>query len=253
MAPAISADSRNFKLIIEYDGSDYHGWQRQARDRSIQQEIETALRTMTGRSVTLFGSGRTDAGVHALGQAANFHCMTRMTPDALQKGLNSLLPLDIVIRECAPVPSSFHARYAAKSKRYRYAILNSPLRPAVGRAYVWWIRAPLDLASMREALPYLIGVHDFRSFEGTGSPRQHTVRHVTQAELETGGDGRILFHIEANGFLRFMVRNIVGTLVMIGQGKMAPQAIEEILSSRDRRRAGATAPAQGLCLMQVNY
>jgi tRNA pseudouridine38-40 synthase len=247
------AVNRNFLLIIEYDGSAYHGWQRQASDRSIQQEIETALAAMTEQKITLFGSGRTDAGVHALGQAANFHCVTRLMPLELQNGLNSLLPDDIVIRECSVASADFHARYAAKSKVYRYTICNTPLPPAIGRQYGWWVRASLNLDAMRAALNMLIGVHDFKAFEGSGSPRQHTTRHVKRAELRVQDEDRILFEIEADGFLRYMVRNITGTLVMIGKGKLTPRQLESILFSRDRRSAGITAPPQGLCLLKVNY
>ncbi len=253
MQPASPAASRNYKIVIEYDGSAYHGWQRQVGDRSIQQEIEAALTRMTGQKISLTGSGRTDAGVHALGQTANFHCLTHLTSAAFQKGLNSLLPDDIVIRECSPVPLDFHARYAAKSKLYRYRILNSPLPPAIGRQYLWWIRAPLDLESMRKALRQLVGIHDFKAFEGAGSPRQHTIRHITCAELKTDEAGRISIYIQANGFLRYMVRNITGTLVMIGQGKSPSSSLADILLTRDRKFAGVTAPPQGLCLLQVNY
>jgi tRNA pseudouridine38-40 synthase len=253
METASCARNRNFLMIIEYDGTAFHGWQRQASDRSIQQEIETALAAMTGQKVTLFGSGRTDAGVHALAQTANFHCLTRIMPRDLQNGLNSLLPDDIVIRECSIVPMDFHARYTAKSKLYRYTIFNTPWPPAIGRQYGWWIRAPLDLDAMRAGVGCLIGVHDFKAFEGSGSPRQHTIRNIMRAELNVQHDGRLLFEIEADGFLRYMVRNIIGTLVMIGQGKLAPPQLNTILISRDRRSAGITAPPQGLCLVKVTY
>lgn len=244
---------KNFKLIIEYDGTHYCGWQRQPIDRSIQQEIENALTTMTRRKITLIGSGRTDAGVHALGQAANFTCETTIDTTALHKGLNSLLPEDIVIRNCEEVPVDFHARYDVKSKTYRYCIRSGPLPAAIGRQYEWWVRAPLDFDAMRQAAGQLIGRKDFKAFEATGSPRSHTVRHVMRADIQTDAGGRIVFEIEAEGFLRYMVRNIVGTLVQVGKGTIPPEQISLILESRDRGQAGATAPARGLCLVHVNY
>jgi tRNA pseudouridine38-40 synthase len=243
----------NFKLIIEYDGSRYHGWQRQKEDCSIQGEIEKALKTITGRSVTLIGSGRTDAGVHARGQVANFKCDTRLKPQELLKALNSLLEGDIVIQACEPVNTSFHARYDAKSKVYHYRILNRPLPAAIGRQYSWFIRKPLNRETMRSAIVHIIGRHDFKSFEGTGSARQQTIRHIYSAELGEQDSGLLVFRIEADGFLRYMVRNIVGTLVDVGLEKLAPHDFKRILDSKDRSQASATAPAQGLTLIRVNY
>jgi tRNA pseudouridine38-40 synthase len=244
---------KNLKLTIEYDGTGYCGWQRQPNGRSIQQEIEAALQIMTHQSVTLIGSGRTDAGVHALGQVANFTCNTTIEPQDFQKGLNSLLPDAIVIRECTEVTLAFHARYDVRSKTYRYRIRNNPLPAAIGRHYEWWIRFPLDVGAMSAAADHLIGEKDFKAFEGAGSPRSHTVRHVSRAEVRHAPDDRIYFEIEAQGFLRYMVRNIAGTLVAVGMGKIAPDHIISILSSHNRRLAAATAPAQGLCLVRVAY
>jgi tRNA pseudouridine38-40 synthase len=243
----------NFKLIIEYDGTCYCGWQRQPNGRSIQQEIETALRRMTRKPITLIGSGRTDAGVHALGQVANFVCDTSISPQAFQKGLNSILPDDIVIRACDRVPPGFHARYDAQSKTYRYTIRNTPLPAAIGRQYEWWIRTPLDVQAMSTAAAHLIGHKDFKAFEGAGSPRTHTIRHVTRAEAGVMGDGRVVIEVEAEGFLRHMVRNIAGTLAAVGKGIHAADQIPAFLAARDRARIPATAPAQGLCLMHVVY
>jgi tRNA pseudouridine38-40 synthase len=244
---------KNLKLIIEYDGTNYCGWQRQPNGYSIQQEIETALQAMTRQPLTLIGSGRTDAGVHALGQVANFTCDTTIEPQEFQKGLNSLLPADIVIRECTEVALSFHARYDVQSKTYRYCIRNSPLPAAIGRQYEWWIRYPLDVGAMSAAAGHLVGEKDFKAFEGSGSPRSHTVRHVSRAEARYAPDDRIQFEIEAQGFLRYMVRNIAGTLVAVGMGKIASDHIISILNSHNRRLAAATAPAQGLCLVRVTY
>lgn len=244
----------NFKLTIEYDGSGFHGWQRQKGCRTVQGEIEKAIETLCGQKTALIGSGRTDAGVHALGQVAGFTCRTRLDPATIQKALNSLLPAEIVIRDCQPAAPGFHARFDARRKTYRYRILNRPLAAAVGRQYAWHLRRPLDLGAMRRAAAVLIGRHDFAAFEGAGSPRSHTIRQVFTAcfHAEEGGDV-VAFDIEADGFLRFMVRNIVGTLVLVGGEKIGVSDFAEILQSRERRRAGPTAPPQGLFLMRVSY
>ena len=244
---------KNFKIIIEYDGTGFHGWQRQKDDRTIQQEIELALSTMTGGPVTLIGSGRTDAGVHALGQVANFLCETELTPEIFLKGLNSILPGEIVIKDCRRADASFHARYDAKSKIYHYRILNRKVPAAIGRQYAWFIRRKLDTAAMRSAIAYIIGSHDFKSFEGTGSPRSHTTRTVMAAELVENMEGSVIFQIEADGFLRYMVRNIVGTLVDVGLGKITSAECKDILESKNRANASATAPPHGLFLMEIKY
>ena len=244
---------RNFKITIEYDGTCYHGWQRQKKDVTIQGEIEKALGIMTVKHIVVNGSGRTDAGVHARGQAANFRCDTDLLPGVFQKGLNSLLPEDIVIRECRQVEDTFHARFDVKSKIYHYKIYNHPVPAAMDRSYVWSIRKPLNIVAMRSAVSYFIGSHDFKAFEGAGSPRAHTTRHVLAADLIESDNRLLTFRIEADGFLRFMVRNIVGTLVDVGLGKTLPAEFKRILQSRDRTKAGATAPSRGLCLMEVKY
>jgi tRNA pseudouridine38-40 synthase len=244
---------KNFKLIIEYDGSSYHGWQRQPEAPSIQQTIETAIETMTRQKIVLIGSGRTDAGVHALGQTANFTCETRIDPAAFQKGLNGLLPRDIVIRDCQLAAPHFHSRYDATGKTYRYCILNDPLPSAIGRQYAWWIRSPLDLDAMQQAAEHILGTHDFKSFEASGSPRAHSRRHILHARWARPAPSRLTFDITADGFLRYMVRNIVGTLVEVGQHKISPGRFRAILASRDRIQASGTAPAQGLFLVQVFY
>lgn len=249
---SVEAPIRTFKLLIEYDGSNFHGWQRQKKDRTVQETIEKALAVMTREAVTLIGSGRTDAGVHALGQVAGFQTRSRLDAEAFFNGLNSLLPGDVVIRRCDRTHDTFHARFDVTAKRYRYHILNRPIAPAIGRQYVWHIRKPLDTAAMAQAAGTLLGTHDFKAFEGTGSPRDHTVRTVTDSTIrETGGN--LTYDIEANGFLRFMVRNIVGTMVDVGLGKIAPQDMQGILQSKERARAGATAPPQGLFLITVTY
>jgi tRNA pseudouridine38-40 synthase len=244
---------KHFRITIEYDGGGFAGWQCQKETRTVQGEIEAALATMVGRPVRIAASGRTDAGVHAFGQVASFQCDTRLTPEILQRGLNSILADDIVIRECCEVPGTFHARFNAKGKTYDYHILNRPLPSAIRRRHVWFIRRPLDIRQMQQAAEMLLGEHDFSAFEGAGSPRAHAVRIITQARLTANAHGEIRFRISANGFLRFMVRNIVGTLVDVGLGKTTPGEFQKILESRDRSRAGATAPPQGLFLLQVRY
>ena len=245
---------QNFKLVIEYDGTAYHGWQRQSNTRTIQGAIEDALKTITGQSVTLIGSGRTDAGAHATGQVGSFCLETRLTSDVFAKGLNSLLPPDIVIKDCAAVDETFHARYGTRSKVYDYRILNRPTPAALFRQYAWHIRNPLHLEAIRTAMVCLKGEHDFSAFEGAGSPRSHAVRTVIDVNLaRKDADGYVVFSIEADGFLRHMARNIVGTLVDVGLGKISPQAFEDILISKDRRQAGITAPAHGLFLREVKY
>lgn len=191
---------KNFKLIIEYDGSAYHGWQRQKADVTIQSEIEGAIRKLTGKPISLVGSGRTDAGVHAKGQVANFHCETGLSPDTLQRGLNALLPNDIVILDCRLVSESFHARFDAKIKTYRYSILNRLTAAAIGRQYVWHIQQPLNRDAMRSGLRHIVGMHDFKAFEGAGSPRAHTVRHLIQADLLDQENGRLDFSSPPMGF-----------------------------------------------------
>ena len=243
----------NFKITIEYDGSAYHGWQRQSSERTIQGEIENALKTMTGNSVAVTGSGRTDAGVHALNQTANFRCAASLTPEVFLKGLNSLLPEDIVISSCKIVPEKFHARYDVKSKVYHYRILNRTLPAAISRQYAWHIRKKLNLSAMQETLRCIIGSHDFKAFEGSGSPRVSTVRCIINADLVKAENDYIVLKIEGDGFLKFMVRNIVGTLVDVGFDKITPHDFKQILISKDRNLAGITAPAHGLFLMEVKY
>ena len=243
----------NFKITIEYDGSAYHGWQRQASERTIQGEIENALKTMTGNTITVTGSGRTDAGVHALNQTANFRCTTSLTPEVFLKGLNSLLSEDIVISSCKIVPEKFHARYDVKSKVYQYRILNRSLPAAISRQYAWHIRKKLNLSAMQEAIRCIIGSHDFKAFEGSGSPRVSTVRCITNADFVETDNDYLVLKIEGDGFLKFMVRNIVGTLVDVGFDKITPHDFKQILISKDRNLAGITAPAHGLFLMEVKY
>jgi tRNA pseudouridine38-40 synthase len=244
---------KNFKMTIEYDGTRFHGWQIQKDDPTIQDAIEKALATMTGQPVRLNGAGRTDAGVHAVGQVANFHCETGLEAREIQRGLNSLLPPDIVIRSCSIVAASFHARFDAKSKLYRYRISNQRVPNAIGRQYEWFVRHPLDISAMRTALNQLVGRHDFSAFEGAGSPRAHSIRTVSTADLSVVSQGRLEVTVAADGFLRYMVRNMIGTTVAAGSGKIAASDVSDILASGDRSQAAPTAPPHGLCLVKVSY
>ena len=244
----------NFKLIIEYEGTAYHGWQRQKEIPTVQRAIEGALETMTGRLIKVIGSGRTDAGVHARNQVANFYVDTRLTANNFEKGLNSLLPPDIVVKDCQGVNESFHARYDARSKVYDYRILNRPIPTALFRQYAWHVRKNLDVNAMRAAMVCLKGEHDFSAFEASGSPRSHAVRKVMDVNLTAkNAEGYLVFTVEADGFLRCMVRNIVGTLVDVGLGKRSLDEFQHILTSKDRKQAGITAPAHGLFLREVKY
>lgn len=263
---------KNVKLTIEYDGTNFNGWQIQAAGRTIQGEIENAVQTMTRQHIRVIGAGRTDAGVHALGQVAAFRCETRLTAESFFSGLNGLLPQDIVVRSVEPVANDFHPRFDATGKTYVYRVLNRPLRAAVGRSYCWHVKKPLNIAAMKASIQHIAGTHDFKAFENTGSPRSHTVRTVAAAEIFTateagncdvaysaqfpleGPDRDMIFiTIRADGFLRYMVRNIVATLVDVGLEKRTPEDFAAVLRKKDRSLASATAPPQGLFLASVDY
>lgn len=244
---------KTFKLTVEYDGTGFYGWQRQADKLTVQGELERILGIILNRDIAIAGSGRTDAGVHAWGQVASFSVDTRLDPAGLKRGVNSLMKLPVVVREIETVAPDFHAQYSAVSKEYQYTILNRPDPCAVGRDYVWHIRDPLDPDAMNQCCALLLGTHDFKSFENTGSPRTSTVREVFRARVEAGADHHLIFNICASGFLKNMVRNIVGTLVDAGRSKISPYDFKAVLRAADRTRAGATAPARGLFLKQVNY
>lgn len=244
---------RNIKLLIEYDGTNYRGWQVQPDGPTIQGMLEEKLSRLTSERIHVIGSGRTDSGVHALGQVAHFRTQSQMDTRMIQRALNSLLPPDIVIREVEEVDEGFHARKQSKSKVYEYRILNRNLRSVFHRGYVWHIPQKLNLAEMKKATQSLIGEHDFSAFRTVGSPTRTTVRRVIRGEWKRGRDDLIRFEIEANGFLKQMVRSIIGTLVEIGKGRMKATDFRKILNSKDRKEAGPTAPAQGLFLKEVKY
>lgn len=243
----------NFKLMIEYDGTRFFGWQRQTDQITIQGELERILSIILNQEIKIHGSGRTDAGVHARAQVAHFHALTRMAPAAIKKAVNSMMRHPIVVHDCSLMPGEFHAQYHVRSKEYRYYILNRPEPCAVGRDYVWHVNRPLDLDAMNRCSQKLVGTHDFKAFENTGSPRSSTVREVYAAAWTRQEDSTLVFSISASGFLKNMVRNIVGTLKDAGTGKITPEAFQNILDSCDRPLAGATAPARGLFLHKVIY
>lgn len=254
--PSMPPTRKNFKITIEYDGTPYSGWQVQPRQLTIQGELQRILSIILNQHVPLTGSGRTDAGVHAMGQTANFNAHTAMPCRDIKRGFNRMVKGPIVIRNIEQVPDDFHARFQATAKTYHYHILNRTEPCAVGRNFSWHISRPLDITAMNSCCPLITGTHDFKSFEGAGSPRAHTIRQIYKAvvePLEPGKTDRLVFKIKGNGFLRFMVRNIVGSLVEVGFLKLSAQGFQRILDARNRRIAPATAPAKGLFLMKVDY
>ena len=245
---------RNIKLIIEYDGSAYHGWQKQCNaHHTIQQILEDKIEIITREKPKLHSSGRTDAGVHAINQVANFRTTSLIPPPKLMLGINSLLPSDITIKSVEDVDPEFHARYSARSKVYLYRILNRRARAGLYRKYCWHVHNPLDLDVMVEAASYLQGRHDFSSFCAANSDTEGTEREVLDTCLQRLEGDFVHFTIEATGFLKYMVRNIIGTLVHVGIGKLTPADFKAILEAKNRTLAGPTAPPQGLFLKQVNY
>ena len=244
---------RTIKLVIEYDGTHYLGWQVQPGGQTLQGVIQDRLKRLTGESLQLIGSGRTDAGVHALGQVAHFKIESRMDANTFQRALNSLLPEDIVIRRAEEVEAEFHARRSARSKVYEYRILNRVTPPAIDRQYVWYVPQKLNLDEMKKATHSLVGEYDFSAFRSVGSSTRSSVRNIFRAEWKREKEGLLRFEIEASGFLKQMVRAIVGTLVEVGRGKIDAEGFREILESKDRKEAGPTAPAHGLFLSEVKY
>jgi tRNA pseudouridine38-40 synthase len=244
---------RNVKIILEYDGTGYHGWQRQPNGITIQETLENAIHRITQEKVTLIGSGRTDAGVHAFNQVANFRTDSTIGCYNMMRGINSILPYDIVVKEASDVEGGFHARYGAKSKVYLYQICNRPVRPALLKNYSWHVYQAVDLLLMDKALRLLVGTKDFSSFCGADDDASNHVRTVMNTGIEKRGNDRILVTVEADGFLRHMVRNIIGLVVDVGKGILSLSEFSDIIEARDRTKAGVTAPPQGLFLMEVRY
>ena len=244
---------KNVKIIIEYDGTDYHGWQCQANLPTVQQTIEDTIRKITKEDVKITGSGRTDSGVHAIGQVANFFTEAQMDSETLRKALNSTLPRDISIIEAREVPDGFHAQFSSRSKVYEYRIFNRPHPPALQRNRVWHIQEKLDAKKMREAAAYLEGTHDFSVFATADITVKTTVRTVKRVHVRKTREGTILIEIEADGFLKRMVRMITGTLVQTGKGKLTPEGFAQILAEGQKTKNVFTAPPQGLFLKKVIY
>jgi tRNA pseudouridine38-40 synthase len=244
---------RNLKMIIEYDGSGYHGWQRQLGRINIQQMLEESIGTITQEDVMVIGSGRTDAGVHAMNQVANFVTNSTIGERNLLAGINSLLPPDIVIKKMMEVDAGFHARYHARSKVYVYQIYNGTVRSALYRHYAWFVRSPLNMDWMKEGAMLFTGTHDFSSFCASGCGLINHVRTVKRLEIDRDNNGLLKVNVEADGFLKYMVRNMVGILVDIGKGNRFPNDVTVVIGAKDRRRAGVTAPTHGLFLKEVRY
>jgi tRNA pseudouridine38-40 synthase len=251
--PALPDGFRTIRLMLEYDGSGYHGWQRQRNALTIQEVVETCLGRLVGREVRLHGSGRTDAGVHALGQVAHFRTESKLPLPAFREGLNSLLPRDIAILQAEEAPAGFHARFGAKAKTYEYRILNRTVRSPLHLRHCWHLGLALELDRMREATWFIMGEHDFAGFQSSGSAVKTTTRTVLAATWEERPGDWIYFRITAGGFLRGMVRALVGTLVEVGRGKRQPEDMARLLARADRRLAGPAAPAAGLYLVEVVY
>jgi tRNA pseudouridine38-40 synthase len=241
---------KNTKLVIEYDGSLFHGWQIQPGLRTVQDEIEKALYTILNRKVDLIGAGRTDAGVHALGQVANFQTENPPEAETVRKSLNGILPEDIIILEAEKVDPDFNARYSAKSRSYKYRVHLG--RTAIQRNFVWEVTYALNLDILLRATKMIEGEHDFTSFCLAESSKESNLCKVKQALWEEGKD-ELTFSIEADRFLHSMVRSLVGTLIEVGRGYYSVSDFGDILEARDRRKAGPTAPAQGLYLVKVKY
>ena len=244
---------RNIKLTIEYDGKDFNGWQKQPNKLNIQGEIEKAIKQITGEEVDLTASGRTDAGVHALGQVANFKTNSELPIEKFPIALNANLKKSIVIKSAEEIEERFHSRLTCKRKTYRYVINNSKYGTAIYRNLETHIPMKLDIQKMQQAVKYFEGEHDFKAFKASGTSSKSSVRTIYKAEVIDAGNERIYIELTGNGFLYNMVRIIAGTLVDVGLGKIEPEDIKEIIKSQKRENAGKTLPPQGLYLVEVEY
>lgn len=244
---------RNLRLLLSYDGSRYRGWQRlPGQEMTIQGKLETALSRILGEQIEVVGSGRTDAGVHALGQVANFHCQSSLSCQEILSQLRRYLPEDIGIRSCMEAGPRFHARLNAKAKTYVYRVWNSETPCVFDRRYVYQVSEPLDFAAMEEACRLFLGAHDFSAFCANGQMKKNKVREIYRFTLERAGE-ELRFTVRGNGFLYHMVRIMVGTVLEVGQGKRKAQEIPLLLAGEKREAAGYTVPARGLCLQEVEY
>ena len=243
---------RNIKLTIEYDGKDFNGWQKQPNKLNIQGEIEKAIERITGEEVELNASGRTDAGVHALGQVANFKTNSNIPIEKIPIALNTNLKKSIRILKAEEVDERFHSRLSCKEKTYRYVINNSEYGTAIYRNMEYCVPQKLDVEAMQKAAKYFEGEHDFKAFKASGTSSKSSVRTIFKAEV-TKHEDRIYIELTGNGFLYNMVRIISGTLLEVGMGRIKPEEVSEIIESKDRLKAGKTLPPQGLFLVEVKY
>jgi tRNA pseudouridine38-40 synthase len=243
---------RTLRLVVEYDGTDFAGWQRQDGQRTVQGCLEDAFRAMTDKTVQVRGAGRTDAGVHAEGQVANVEIDSRIPNLGFLRGLNGLLPPEIAVLEVTDMPAGFSARHDARGKIYRYLVWNHPVRSPRHARRSWHVYDPLDTHAMREAAARLLGEHDFRAFRSSDCDRTNTIRILRRFDVRREG-AMITLEVEGTAFLRNMVRILAGTLVAVGKGKMTLDQVSALLASGDRTQAGVTAPACGLTLVRVIY
>jgi tRNA pseudouridine38-40 synthase len=243
---------RNIKLTIEYDGKDFNGWQKQPNKLNIQGNIEKVISEITKEEIELIGSGRTDAGVHAIGQVANFKTNSNIPIEKFAIAINSSLKKSIIIKKAEEVPERFHSRYNCKKKTYRYIINNSDMGSAIYRNLEYNIKMPLNLENMKKASKYFEGEHDFSAFKASGTSSKSSVRTIYSADVKKENE-RIIIELTGNGFLYNMVRIISGTLVEVGLGKIRPEEIKDIIDSKNRQMAGKTLPPYGLYLVEVNY
>ncbi len=243
---------RNIKLIIEYDGTNYAGWQRQNNAVAIQQKVEEAIKCVTGSFSEVIGSSRTDSGVHARGFVCNFYTESKIPSLSFKRALNNFLPEDIVIINSEDVENEFHSRYHSTGKKYVYTIVTGTERSAIGRNYVYYFYRKLDIQKMQDGARYFLGTHDFSAFKKTGSSVKTSVRTIKDLQIKQK-EKTIEFSIVGDGFLYNMVRIIVGTLLEVGVGRFTPEYIVQIIDSKDRSKAGKPVPARGLCLEEVYY
>ena len=243
---------RNIKVILEYDGSSYYGWQRQPRHPTVQELVEDGLYRLFKDRIKVRAAGRTDAGVHAEGQVINFLTSSSIPASAIRPALNSYLPADVKVKKAQEVRLNFHAQKSASSRLYRYIIYNHPFPSPFYRNFSWHVPFSLQVENMREGSRHLVGRHDFSSFFTQGSPVCSPVREIKKVVFFVKGR-LIVIYVRANSFLYRMVRNIIGTLVQVGRGSLSPAEVKKILDARDRAAGGPTAPPQGLCLVRVRY
>ncbi len=251
---------RNFKIVLQYEGTKYQGWQRQeSSENTIQGKLEALLSRMLNQKIQINGSGRTDAGVHALGQVANFQCETKMSAEEILSDMNSYLPEDIAVISIKEVSERFHSRLNVKGKTYCYRVVNSAIPHVFDRKYVHVVTQPLDIEAMRAAAAVLVGTHDFSAFTSTKKSKKSSVRTIDEIKIEkvtdssSGMRDEIRFTFSGNGFLYHMVRIIMGTLLEVGEHKRKPEDMAAILSGGSREQAGELVPAKGLTLMEVRY